>query len=57
LAGYLPVPELTVDLDEYIVPPALGDNAGLIGALTIAERARRKSSKSLARSCNTPSTA
>ncbi|WP_376791950.1 ROK family protein [Thermoflexus sp.] len=36
LKGYLPAPVLRGDLDDYIVPPALGDQAGLLGALALA---------------------
>jgi fructokinase len=39
LAGYVAVPELTEDLDSYIVPPALGRLAGVVGALVLAEQA------------------
>lgn len=35
LNGYLNVPELLDGLDGYIVPPGLGDNAGLCGALAL----------------------
>lgn len=36
LNGYLRIPELE-NLDEYIVPPALGDRAGVLGALALAQ--------------------
>lgn len=32
LNGYLAVPEIIENLDTYIVPPALGDHAGITGA-------------------------
>ncbi len=36
LNRYLPAPALAGDLSDYIVPPALGDRAGLLGALALA---------------------
>jgi fructokinase len=36
LNNYIQVPELHVQLDDYIVPPALGDQAGVLGALALA---------------------
>ncbi len=38
MAGYLDAPELTDAIDEYIVAPALGDRAGVLGALELASR-------------------
>jgi fructokinase len=35
-AGYFDVAELSDGIDEYIVPPALGDRAGVVGALELA---------------------
>jgi fructokinase len=35
-AGYLDAPELGEAIDDYIVAPALGDRAGVIGALELA---------------------
>jgi fructokinase len=35
LADYLQSPAVH-DVDSYIVPPALGDNAGVIGAMMLA---------------------
>jgi fructokinase len=40
-AGYLAVPELGDDIDGYIVAPALGDRAGIVGALELAVQAGR----------------
>lgn len=39
LNGYVPVPEIVEQIDSYIVPPKLGDNAGIVGALMLAKRA------------------
>lgn len=51
LNGYIQVPAITTDaVDDYIVPPALGGDAGVLGAIALAqqahERARRQSSSS-----------
>jgi fructokinase len=39
LAGYIVAPELAEGLDEYIVGPALGDRAGVLGAIELARLA------------------
>jgi fructokinase len=39
LAGYIVAPELEDGLDEYIVGPALGDRAGVLGAIELARLA------------------
>jgi fructokinase len=41
LAGYFNAPELTRPdaIDQYIVPPGLGDQAGVLGAIELARRA------------------
>jgi fructokinase len=39
LNGYLDVPELTREIDRYIVPSPLEGRAGLLGALELASRA------------------
>jgi fructokinase len=39
LAGYVAAPELEDGLDEYIVPPALGDRSGVLGAIALAQAA------------------
>jgi fructokinase len=41
LAGYVDAPELRERLDEFIVPPALGDRAGVLGAIELARGASR----------------
>lgn len=39
LNGYVSHPSLNQDIDQFIVPPGLGDNAGLCGALALAKLA------------------
>ncbi|RKN73012.1 ROK family protein [Paenibacillus ginsengarvi] len=39
LNGYIVHPRVQEQLDSYIVPPGLGDNAGLTGALLLAQQA------------------
>ncbi|MNG39767.1 putative fructokinase [compost metagenome] len=41
LSEYVQHANLTVDIDNYIVPPGLGQNAGLMGALALAKNALR----------------
>ncbi|WP_059050067.1 ROK family protein [Paenibacillus senegalimassiliensis] len=41
LNGYIQHPSLQENIGDYIVPPGLGDNAGLAGALALAELALR----------------
>jgi fructokinase len=36
LNRYLPAPALEGDLETYVLPPALGERAGLLGALALA---------------------
>jgi fructokinase len=38
LRGYLLIPEITERIDEYIVAPALGDRAGVLGAIALARK-------------------
>lgn len=38
LNGYLQIPEIIHDIDKYIVPPGLGADSGLYGALALAVR-------------------
>jgi fructokinase len=38
LNGYIQHENLLVNIDDYIVPPELGDNAGLCGGLALAKR-------------------
>ena len=37
LNGYVQAPALLHDIDCYIVPPALGNRAGVLGALALAQ--------------------
>ena len=37
LNGYLAVPEIVAGIEEYIVPPGLGNRAGVLGAIALAE--------------------
>jgi fructokinase len=38
LGGYLEVPPLLASIEDYIVSPALGPRAGLLGAFALAAR-------------------
>ena len=38
LNGYLQAGEIREGIDSYIVPPALGNRSGRLGALAMAER-------------------
>lgn len=39
LNGYVSFPEISSKIDNYIVSPKLGDNAGILGSLLLARRA------------------
>jgi fructokinase len=39
LAGYIQAPQLDPGLERYIVPPGLGDEAGITGAIALGSRA------------------
>lgn len=41
LKGYIQTPEILEDMEDYIVPPALGDRSGMLGAIALAEEAYR----------------
>ncbi len=36
LNGYIQMPQLLDAIDRYIVPPVLGDRAGVLGAMALA---------------------
>jgi hypothetical protein len=38
VAGYLPTQLLAERIDEYLVKPELGDRAGVLGAIALAQR-------------------
>ncbi|MFM5950115.1 MAG: ROK family protein [Novosphingobium sp.] len=39
LAGYIQAPQLDPGLEQYIVPPGLGDEAGITGAIALGRKA------------------
>lgn len=41
LSGYIQHPEVTEKIADYIVPPALGDNPGILGAIQLGVLARK----------------
>lgn len=43
LNGYVQAPAILEEIDSYIVPPALGGRAGVLGAFALAERMIKKS--------------
>ncbi len=43
LNGYIQAPEIAAGLDRFIVPPALGGRAGVLGALVLAEETAARS--------------
>jgi fructokinase len=42
LCGYVQANEVISGIDQYVVPPLLGQQAGIAGALALAERAARE---------------
>jgi fructokinase len=40
LNGYLSTPVILDNIDKYVVPPRLGDRAGIIGAIVLAQKTR-----------------
>jgi fructokinase len=44
LNGYVQAPEILCHIDRYIVPPALGARAGVLGAIALAENASKTGS-------------
>ena len=39
LSGYVQSPEILENIDNYIVPPGLGNRAGVLGAIALAQQA------------------
>ena len=39
LNGYVQHPEILENISQYIVPPALGNHAGVLGAIALARQA------------------
>ncbi len=39
LNGYINKPAITDDINAYIVPPALGNQAGVLGSIALAQEA------------------
>jgi fructokinase len=37
LSGYIQSPKITEHIDELIVPPAMGSQAGVMGAIALAK--------------------
>ncbi|MCB0212455.1 MAG: ROK family protein, partial [Anaerolineae bacterium] len=42
LNGYVQSPTLLEKIDSYIVPPGLGNKAGILGAIALAEMKGKK---------------
>jgi fructokinase len=38
--GYIQTPQITENIEEYIVPPGLGERAGVLGAIALAQRVK-----------------
>jgi fructokinase len=36
LNGYIDSPRITGDIENYVVPPGLGDSSGVLGAIALA---------------------
>jgi fructokinase len=45
LNGYIQLPMILEKIDEYIVPPALGDRAGVLGAIALARQLRLRNAE------------
>lgn len=41
LSDYISAPEIMEHIDQYIVPPKLGSQAGVLGAIALAQQAAR----------------
>lgn len=48
LAGYVQAPEVLERIEEYIVSPRLGQQAGVLGAIALAQQASLESSEAIA---------
>jgi fructokinase len=46
LADYVETPQTTTELDKYVVPPVLGNQAGVLGAIALAKRTAAKAESS-----------
>ena len=42
LNGHLRKPAILREIDQYIVPPALGKRSGVLGAIALAQRLARR---------------
>jgi len=42
LNGYVRAKELMENLNQYVIPPKLGNRSGIVGALVLAEQAYQK---------------
>ena len=42
LSDYVQVPTILTDIDHYIVPPLLGNRAGVLGAIALAQKAEKR---------------
>ena len=42
LNGYVRSKELIENIEQYVVPPELGNRSGIVGALVLAEKAYRE---------------
>jgi fructokinase len=42
LNGYVQAKELIENLNQYVIPPRLGNRSGIVGALVLAEQAYQK---------------
>ena len=49
LNGYIPLREVTEQIDEYVVPPHLGGHSGVLGAMLLAKEAHTASNPALMR--------
>jgi fructokinase len=43
VGGYLDTPLLADDIDSYVIAPELGDDAGVLGAIALAQMASHRS--------------